>query len=452
MGVTYNYGAGPTYTKIASQTIGSSQNSIEFTNIPSNYTDLVVVFIGKSTTTGSATNGFRCRVNDDTGTNYSGTYMTGNGSTATSNRYTSTGFFEPGDIAQTSNTADSVIIINFINYSNTTTYKTFLSRSDNPNIMTQAIVTLWRSTSAINKITLSRDFGTNQLKSGSTATLYGVAAALNTKATGGDITTDGTYFYHTFRSSGLFQPKQNVTADYLVVAGGGGGGGRGGGGGGAGGMRCTVTGTGGSGSLETALSLTGGTTYTVTVGAGGAGGHNIHEPYTQGKIGSDSVFSTITSAGGGTGGGTNGENGGAGGSGGGGGAQSGTGGSASPSNQGFAGGAGNTTPRGGGGGGASAAGASGSSSGNGGAGRATSISGVSATYAGGGGGGAWNAVSGGTGGTGGGGNGGAASTNGSDATVNTGSGGGAGGHNGTSGASNYGGAGGSGIVIVRYSA
>jgi anti-sigma factor RsiW len=36
------------------------------------------------------------------------------------------------------------------------------------------------------------------------------------------------------------------------------------------GYRSTVTATGGSGGLETALSLTGGTPYTVTVGAGGA--------------------------------------------------------------------------------------------------------------------------------------------------------------------------------------
>ena len=66
--------------------------------------------------------------------------------------------------------------------------------------------------------------------------------------------------------------------DYLVVAGGAGGGGEdssaqtGGGGGGAGGMRCTVTGTGGSGALETPLFLSAATNYTVTVGAGGAGG------------------------------------------------------------------------------------------------------------------------------------------------------------------------------------
>ena len=61
----------------------------------------------------------------------------------------------------------------------------------------------------------------------------------------------------------------NLTAHYLVVAGGGGGGGanggRGGGGGGAGGLRSTVTATGGSGSLETALTLSLNTSYTMRV-------------------------------------------------------------------------------------------------------------------------------------------------------------------------------------------
>jgi hypothetical protein len=111
----------------------------------------------------------------------------------------------------------------------------------------------------------------------STFYLYGVAAlgttpAIVPYATGGDtIMTDGTYWYHTFVSSGTFTPAKALTADYLVVAGGGGGG--------QGGQRCrwrrwtscTVGATGGGGSLESALSL-GTSAYTVTIGAGGAGG------------------------------------------------------------------------------------------------------------------------------------------------------------------------------------
>ena len=96
--------------------------------------------------------------------------------------------------------------------------------------------------------------------------------------------------------------SQIVNVEYLVVAGGGGGGGNRGGGGGAGGYRCSVPGesSGANSSAESLFQATLGTTYTVTVGAGGAGGNTGN-----GVIGSDSVFSTITSSGGGRGGTTN---------------------------------------------------------------------------------------------------------------------------------------------------
>src|SRR6056300_179366 len=75
-------------------------------------------------------------------------------------------------------------------------------------------------------------------------------------------------------------------ATYLVVAGGGAGG-TAGGGGGAGGMR------------EGNLKLSKGTTYTVTIGAGGTGTSTWGQ---SGPAGSDSVFSSVTSIGGGSGG------------------------------------------------------------------------------------------------------------------------------------------------------
>ena len=126
-------------------------------------------------------------------------------------------------------------------------------------------------------------------------------------ATGGStaIITDGpaTYKVHTFTSSGSFvvqalsleSSKNNV--QYLVVAGGGSGAvtdnGWGAGGGGAGGFRTNVPGhpkAGGS------LAVTA-QSYTVTVGAGGAG----LDGSQPGNKGSDSVFGSITSTGGGGG-------------------------------------------------------------------------------------------------------------------------------------------------------
>lgn len=314
---------------------------------------------------------------------------------------------------------------------------------------------LWSNTAAITSIALTPQ-SSGVFEQYSTFYLYGVAKlgttpAIVPYATGGDtIMTDGTYWYHTFISSGTFTPAKALSCDYLVVAGGGGGGfggggyREGGGGGGAGGLRSTVTATGGGGSLESALSLAANTGYTVTIGAGGA----AKTSPLQGGSGSNSVFASITSTGGGGGGASDGA-----------GANGGSGGGAGPqlttvgtgtANQGYAGGAGyvGTAAAGGGGGGAGAVGSAGLSSstgGAGGAGVAVAITGSSVTYAGGGGGGGYSAR--GAGGAGGGGQGGigggAGNFAGDSGTANTGGGGGGAGYS-TSGQ------GGSGIVIVRY--
>tara|TARA_R100000655_G_scaffold25777_5_gene52859 strand:+ start:510 stop:1514 length:1005 start_codon:yes stop_codon:yes gene_type:complete len=231
----------------------------------------------------------------------------------------------------------------------------------------------------------------------------------------------------------------SVTVDYLVVAGGGGGCDNSiGGGGGAGGLRTSYGSTSGGGaSAESSLTLALSTNYTVTVGAGGAYITN----------GSDSVFATITSTGGGHGRDTA-IVGSAGGSGGGSGYNTSST-SSGTANQGFGGGPGNLSSSpaiGGGGGGAAEAGNT-DAAGHGGDGVAVSITGASVTYAGGGG-GSRNDSTVSPGGDGGGGSGATQGlpSSGTAATVNTGGGGGAGG----GGTPTTGGAGGSGIVILRY--
>ena len=239
-----------------------------------------------------------------------------------------------------------------------------------------------------------------------------------------------------------------LEVSYLVVAGGGGGAFDERGGAGAGGLRTSYgSASGGGTSNESVLSLAVATNYTVTVGAGGGGGT------TGSTNGSDSIFSTITSVGGGSGLYTTGHIGITGGSGGGAPGNDGGGSSAPGSGtagQGYNGGTGiprtSNNEAGGGGGGASALGGNAASSvgGAGGAGLAVSITGSSVTYAGGGGGGGRS--TGGAAGTGGGAAG-TAGANPSAATVNTGGGGGSsGGNSGSYSGSN----GGSGVVILRY--
>lgn len=452
-----------TYTPIASVTLSSAQSSVTFSGIPQTYTDLVLV--AAVTGVSVATDPW-IRINSDTGTNYSWTWLAGNGSTTYSDRGTNNSKLYYSAISTIQNNVQ-LIQFNFMNYSNTTTYKTVLWRESDAGTETGATVGLWRSTSAINTLEISLD-ASRTYSAGTTFNLYGVANASITnvaKATGGDsVYTDGTYWYHIFRSSGTFTPTQALTADYLVVAGGGAGGHwqNSGGGGGAGGLRCTVGATGGGGSLESAVALTNGTAYTVTVGAGGATAGSYQVAGAQGSNSSiaGSGLTTITSIGGGGGGSGFGNNNGAattGGSGGGGWAIDGNMysnvGAAGTSNQGYAGGNGVISGSYGFSGGGGGAGETGNTDGQGqgGDGVATSISGTSTTYAGGGGGGKDDRAGGtpGDGGDGGGGRGGGGSGNRSatNATANTGSGGGGGGASGTTV-----GLGGSGIVIVRYSA
>lgn len=431
-----------TYVPIQAITLSASASSIDFTNIPQTFTDLVLV--GRYS---FASNGIRfatVRVGNntiDTGSNYSDTYLdtyTGSPNTGRNTNVTQA-LFSYSSSGGLTTSQSQVAIANFMNYSNTTTNKTIINRNMSAADMVSAYVNLWRNTSAINYIRIIA--GNADFASGSTFTLYGIGSG-SPKAFGGDVvTTDGTYWYHIYNSSGRFEPVQTLTCDYLVIAGGGGGGSGRGGGGGAGGYRTTVGTSGGGGSAESALSLSANTAYTVTIGGGGAGGVNDGN----GVSGSNSVFSTITSTGGGAGGGyqKNGINGGSGGG------AAGVGGGASTTpgtgttNQGFGGGQDSTSGGGGGGGAGAVGGNAGANGGTGGTSLSSSISGSSVARAGGGGGGN-SGGSGGTGGGGGAGNGSSTNTGGS-ATANTGSGGG-----GCDGNPSTAGNGGSGIIILRY--
>ena len=266
---------------------------------------------------------------------------------------------------------------------------------------------------------------------------------------------------------------------YLVVAGGGASGGgasygnsNGGGGGGAGGLRTNYGATSGGGnaaSNETSVTFQPGTSYTITVGAGGAISAHKGDNGDDSSIAGSDITNIVSTGGGGGGaeqGGVGQVQGGSGGSGGGGphaalnpGFGNGT------TNQGYAG-ANGGNGSGGGGGGAGAAGTAGGgySSGSGGIGVISTI--ISHTiagsqsvgevnssnvyFAGGGGGGPYYNGGAGTGGLGGGGDGSNSGTNASQTGApNTGGGGAGRNHHTSYGSAGNGAAGGSGVVILR---
>jgi len=160
-----------TYTPIATTTLGSAASSYTFSSIPSTYTDLVLI---TNHGVSVATANFYIRVNGDSGTNYSYTRIKGNGSSASSDRGANTNqIVFDGDGASTGVT--NVNVINFQNYANTSTNKAIMGRSGDATYSTAALACLWRSTSAINSITIGisgYNFVTN-----SQFTLYGIKAA-----------------------------------------------------------------------------------------------------------------------------------------------------------------------------------------------------------------------------------------------------------------------------------
>lgn len=161
-----------TYEPIATTTLGSAASSITFSSIPGTYTDLRLSLSLKST---SATSFFGFRFNGDTGTNYSCTYMYGNGSTAGSSRSTSVDIIYGNTIYNTNFTFVGLDVFSYAG----STYKTCLySMANDQNGSGVALneVGLWRSTSAINSLSIV-DYQGKVFEVGTTATLYGIKAA-----------------------------------------------------------------------------------------------------------------------------------------------------------------------------------------------------------------------------------------------------------------------------------
>ena len=446
------------YVPIQTYTLTSNASSITFSNIPQNYTDLLLRFSARSSNAGTQSQ-FKIRFNSDSGSNYIRREIAGYGSTVNSFNATTTAFEY---IYISANTGTSSTFSNgeayIPNYTGSSSKSFSINNVQENNDSTNNYLALmagrWTGTAAVTTIELIEQNSGNFV-SGSTFTLYGIGGA---RASGGTITADAQYTYHTFTSSGTFTALEKIKgAEILCIAGGGGGGNcnaanEGAGGGGAGGL-----------SYRYSQLLNSGSSYAIIVGSGGAGGTNGPSGGTgnKGTSGSNSLFASISATGGGGGGADRGNASGISGGSGGGAGYSGSAGTGTVS-QGNDGGV-ESSGRGGGGGGAASVGSSGTTSGDGGAGSSTysswgyatstgALSGGVYYYAGGGGGGGARTGSytaGGNGGLGGGGAGGSSATAGSAATANTGGGGGgAGGNNFATGY--VGGNGGSGLVIIRY--
>ena len=163
-----------TYTPIATTTLGSSAASYTFSSIPSTYTDLILVTNFSSSVTGTD---LCVQLNGDTANNYSYRWIDGTGSAAASAGVSTQPVFKLNHYGYGTTTAgETNNIAHFQNYSNTTTYKTILSRANSSSNGVSGVASLWRSTAAISSIKILTNDGSTY-STGTTFTLYGIAAA-----------------------------------------------------------------------------------------------------------------------------------------------------------------------------------------------------------------------------------------------------------------------------------
>jgi hypothetical protein len=161
------------YESIATVSVGAGgASSIEFTSIPSTYKHLQVRGIARRS---SGSTNTIVNFNSDTGSNYSTHYLLGNGSSASAGAESSVNRFYL-DILTASSTSYSASVMDILDYSSTTKYKTArtLAGIDLNGSGTVWLVSgLWRNTAAISSIKLFLESSAS-FEQYSTFALYGI--------------------------------------------------------------------------------------------------------------------------------------------------------------------------------------------------------------------------------------------------------------------------------------
>lgn len=171
-----------TFTQIANYTItGSAASSIDIQSIPSTYTDLVVKLSLRHTTAGGEDTPY-VRFNNDSGSNYDQVFGSargsGSGTPAQSSGGTTASWI--GTLPGAGDTSDSFASIDLFipNYANTSYYKVHYAESVTEgmaaSLYTRVFGSTWKSTSAINRITVAVNSGYS-LAVGSSVNIYGIS-------------------------------------------------------------------------------------------------------------------------------------------------------------------------------------------------------------------------------------------------------------------------------------
>jgi len=165
-----------TYEPIATTTLATATSTVTFSSIPSTYTDLIMV-VSPIGTAGNYDLGIR--YNSDSGSNYSFTSISFNADN--NNSPYSERASNATSITARTNIATVVpypIIFEVLNYSNSTAYKTSLSKIARGDYAVARTVGMWRNTNAVNEVSfILVGGGSTTFKAGSAFTIYGVKSA-----------------------------------------------------------------------------------------------------------------------------------------------------------------------------------------------------------------------------------------------------------------------------------
>jgi hypothetical protein len=162
-----------TYTLIASSTVGSGgAASIDFTSIPSTYTDLQLVVSARSNR--AATNdGITIAFNGSTA-NFTSRYLLGDGSTASSGTSTNyAGVLNGGSSTASTFGNTSIYIPNYAGSTNKSVSTDSIFENNGTIGYDQLTALLWSITSAITSISLTSSTSSTLVQY-STAYLYGI--------------------------------------------------------------------------------------------------------------------------------------------------------------------------------------------------------------------------------------------------------------------------------------
>jgi hypothetical protein len=169
-----------TFVKIASVTVGAGgASTIDFTSIPSTYTDLCILLSLRNNRTGFDRSTTTMRLNADTGSNYSTrTVYAADGSVGSDS--TSSGTYGTvGNSNSANNNANTFtpFTIYIPNYAGSTAKSfsvEYAQESTTSTWVIQMIAGLWNQTSASTSITLGDLQVSSSFVQYSTATLYGI--------------------------------------------------------------------------------------------------------------------------------------------------------------------------------------------------------------------------------------------------------------------------------------